>query len=352
MKHEAIPFHQWPAIDQSAWNIAIANGDWFDGQGPAAHWTPASQNSIRTNYGRWLGFIKCNYINQYDQPLLERLTPDTIEHYINALGNTVSNTTLFIYIDHLLCALQVMAPDHDLTWLKRMARQLQRDVTPKSKRHKMVDSQRLFALGVSLMNEAEEKSDSNKLVDAILYRDGLLISLLAARPLRRRTLSLIRIGKHFHHIGNHYILAFAAGDTKNKQAIDFELPGLLTPYLDRYLNYYRGHFPNAINHDGLWPSVKGCPLLSDGLYKRIITRTRTAFGFSINPHLFRDCAATTLATYKPDQVLTGAGLLGHSNLNTIHQHYIHAQTIQAGKNHQVNLIRIRKDLDVRGNRTP
>jgi len=318
MIHKAIPFHQWPKTDQSAWNAAIANGDLFDGQGPAAHWALASQISIRTNYGRWLGFIKCHHTYQYNQPLVERITPDTIEHYINLLGNIVSSNTLFIYIDHLLCALQVIAPDHDLTWLKQIARQLKRDVTPKPKRHRMVDSQRLFALGVSLMDEAEKYSGSNKLVTAILYRDGLLIALLAARPLRRRTLALIRIGKQFHHIGNHYTLTFATVDTKNKQSIDYELPCLLTPYLDRYLTYYRRCFPNVVNHDGLWASVKGGPLSSGGLYRRVITRTRTAFGFSINLHLFRDCAATTLAIYKPDQVLTGAGLLGHSNLNTIY----------------------------------
>ena len=198
------------------------------------------------------------------------------------------------------------------------------------------------------MDEAEEKPDGNKLTAPILYRDGLLIALLAARPLRRRTLSVIRIGKHIHHIGDHYTLTFAAADTKNKQAIDFNLPVTLTPNLDRYLNYYRSHFPNALNHDGFWASVKGCRLSGGGLYRRINIRTYDAFGFSINMHLFRDCAATTLAIHKPDQVLTAAGLLGHANLNTIHQHYIHAQSIKAGNEHQANVSRLRKRLDERG----
>ena len=351
MKRQAIPFQYWPETDKSAWNAAMFKGDWFDGRGPAAHWSIPSQNSVKAAYGRWLSFIEQHVPDDMSLPLAERVTPDTIEYFINLLGNEVSPATIYIYLNHLLCALGVMTTERDWDWLRTVARRLKRDATPKPKRHKMVDSQRLFALGLSLMEEAEEKHNGNKLATAVLYRDGLLIALLAARPLRRRTLSLIRIGQHIHQIGDHYSLTFAAVDTKNKQAIDFNLPLVLTPCINRYLRYYRGHFANTMHHDGLWASVKGCPLSGDAIYHRIITRTRTAFGFSLNPHLFRDCAATTLAVHKPDLVLTAAGLLGHANLSTIHQHYIHAQTIKAGNQHQANVNRLRKCLDARRNST-
>jgi len=70
-------------------------------------------------------------------------------------------------------------------------------------------------------------------------------------------------------------------------------------------------------------------------------RTKATFGVGISPHLFRDCAATTLATHRPDQVLVGAGLLGHSDLRAIHNHYIHAQTMKAGKAHQNTIAALR-----------
>jgi len=35
------------------------------------------------------------------------------------------------------------------------------------------------------------------------------------------------------------------------------------------------------------------------IYIRITTRTRDGFGRAINPHLFRDCAATSIAIEDP-----------------------------------------------------
>ena len=350
MKPRATPFNQWPTADQFAWNTALATGDRFDGRGAASHWSPASKNSIRAAYGRWLGFLGQKFPQLLSQNLLERVTPDSIGTYIKQLNMEVAASTTHIYIDHLLCALRVTAVDNDWGWLRSVACRLKRDVIPKAKRYRIVDSQRLFELGILLMDQADMKSDDKPLESAILYRDGLLIAILAARPLRRRTLSIIRIGQHILRIGDHYTLTFSSADTKNKQPIDYVLPVKLTSYLDRYLGHYRGLFPNAENHDGLWVSAKGNPLSASSIYRRVISRTHEAFGFSINPHLFRDCAATTLAIQKPEHVLMGAGLLGHSDLRTIHQHYIHAQTTKAGNAHQAVMRKLRRRMATRNPR--
>ena len=49
----------------------------------------------------------------------------------------------------------------------------------------------------------------------------------------------------------------------------------------------------------------------------------------MNPHLFRDCAVTSIAINDPDHVQSAAQLLGHSSLNTTEEHYIHAQAHKA-----------------------
>jgi hypothetical protein len=198
MNRKASPFSQWPVADQSAWKAAMATGDRFDGRGAASHWSDASKNSISAAYGRWLGFLR-----QYSPLLLkqapaERVTPDSIRAYIDQLNNEVAASTTHIYVDHLLCALRVMVPTHNWHWLKSVVRRLERDVIPKAKRHRMVDSELLFDLGITLMDRADLQPDANPLQKAILYRDGLLIAILAARPLRRRTLSAIRLNQHIH----------------------------------------------------------------------------------------------------------------------------------------------------------
>ena len=350
MNRKASPFNQWPMTDQSAWGTAMATGDRFDGRGAASHWSPASKNSISAAYGRWLGFLVQNFPLALNQAPVERVTPNSIGAYIDQLNNEVTASTTHIYIDHLLCALRVMGPSHDWNWLRSVVSRLKRDVIPKAKRHRMVDSGRLFDLGITLMERTDLQSDVKPLDKAILYRDGLLIAILAARPLRRRALSIVRIGQHILRIGDHYTFTFSSADTKNKQPIDYVLPVKLTSYLDRYLGHYRGLFLNAENHDGLWVSAKGNPLSASSIYRRVILRTHEAFGFSMNPHLFRDCAATTLAIHKPEHVLVGAGLLGHSDLRTIHQHYIHVQTTKAGNAHQTVMRKLRRRLATRSTR--
>lgn len=350
MKRKSTPFNQWPSADQSAWYAALATGDRFDGRGAASHWSEPSKNSIKVAYGRWLGFLEHESPQHFSQVLGERATPESIGAYIVQLKMEVAASTTRIYIDHLLCSLRVMAPDHDWSWLRSVVCRLNRDVKPKAKRHRMVDSTRLFDLGISLMDQAEASSNTNPLEKAILYRDGLLIAMLAARPLRRRTLSIIRLDQHIHRIGDHYTLTFSSADTKNRQPFEFSVPSLLTAYLDRYLGYFRGLFPDATRHDGLWASAKGNPSSGSSIYSRVVYRTKEAFGFSINPHLFRDCAATTLAIRNPGQVLTGAGLLGQSDLRTIHKHYIHAQAIEAGDAHQKVIEKLQRRLHTRSTR--
>jgi integrase len=63
----------------------------------------------------------------------------------------------------------------------------------------------------------------------------------------------------------------------------------------------------------------------------VIRRTTAAFGHGVNPHLFRDIAATTLALARPDQALLARDLLGHSRFDTTEEHYLHARTADAGR---------------------
>ena len=337
---KALPFAAWPEADEKLWLDALETGDRFSGRGKAAHWSIASQNSIRYAYGRWLAYIDCEHPENFSGLPANRFTQAIIRQYVEKLQNEVSASTVFIYLDQLLCGIQAMLPDKDISQYQLILRSLRRDIKPKAKHHRIVDSSRLFGLGLSLMDQAMPNT-SRSIDKAIQYRDGLIIALLAARPIRRRTLTCISIAKQLQQVGGLYHLVFSANDTKNKKPVEYVLPELLTDYIDRYLKFYRLIFPASNQHDGLWASAKGNPLSSSSIYVQILKRTKEAFGQSVNPHLFRDCAATTIATNKPDQVLVGAGLLGHSDLRAIHSHYIHAQTIKAGKAHQSTIAALR-----------
>ena len=77
------------------------------------------------------------------------------------------------------------------------------------------------------------------------------------------------------------------------------------------------------------------------IYDRIIERTREAFGIAINPHFFRDIAATTLAHADPEHVRISALLLGHSSFATTEQYYVRANMVAANRRRQESLLRLR-----------
>jgi integrase/recombinase XerD len=97
----------------------------------------------------------------------------------------------------------------------------------------------LFEFGLELMGAADGPSGGTPLQRAILYRDGLLIALMAARSLRRHNFSAIEIGRHLVKRGAGYWLCFEANETKTHEPIEVPVPDELIAPLEHYLTVYR-----------------------------------------------------------------------------------------------------------------
>ncbi len=54
-------------------------------------------------------------------------------------------------------------------------------------------------------------------------------------------------------------------------------------------------------------------------------------GTRVPPHFFRDAAVTTLTRISPRAAQLIPCVLGHKGPGTAEKHYIHAQTIEAGR---------------------
>jgi len=74
----------------------------------------------------------------------------------------------------------------------------------------------------------------------------------------------------------------------------------------------------------------------------IVEQTRAVFGHSVNPHLFRDCLATSVAVDDPNHFGIAARLLGHRNQATTERYYDQARSIDAIRRHQELIIGIRE----------
>ncbi len=345
---KVIPISNWPEYDQRSWNIALAGGDIFDNQGPGAHWSAGSRRSIATGYGRWIGYLRQTRSNSLALDPADRLTPDRFRQYVEYLQPNLTTAGLFNYVKHLYDAIRVMAPECDWRWLKEAVWKLASRVERPWKRPRMVDADRLLCLGLDLMDKASRVSAERPLNRAVRYRDGLIIALLAARPLRRRNLTAIRIGRNLLKVGDTYVLVFAANETKNHQSLEFSIPEIIAPYLNRYLADVRCCFPQANRHDGLWASAKGRPMTPEAIYERVCLRTREEFGHTINPHLFRDCAATTIAIRDPKHVMVARDLLGHSRLDMTERYYNQAQAIEVSRQYQQTVLALRRESEQNG----
>ena len=342
-----LPYGQWPDQDRVAWQAALASGDVFDDAGAAAHWAAGTRRTVLTGYRRWLQYLKSREPETLVLVPATRVMAARVELYVDMLRASITPAGVYNYVKHLYDAIRVMAPDEDWGWLQEVTRRLARHVEPRGKRHRMVDADRLLSLGLDLM---ERRCEDDKPLDStIRYRDGLIIALLSARPLRRRNVAGIRLGKNLVGVGDGYALVFSAEETKNHEPLEFPWPSFLLSQLEHYLSKIRPLFLRAHDHDGLWALAKGCPMTSGAIYSQVCKRTEAAFGFPVNLQLFRDCAATTIAERDPRHVRVSRDLLGHSRLETTDRYYNHARTHHAALAYQAGIAALRRRL-TRGQR--
>ena len=351
MTGKVLRLTRWPEADRAAWAAAFETGDIFDGRGPAAHWAAGSRRSVASGYGRWIGYLAAMEPGALSLPAAERITRARLRCYLDHLTAEITPAGVFNYTKHLYDAIRVMAPERDWRWFKAIAWRLDGRAPRRNKRSRMVTPGQLIRLGIGLMEQAQPQIEG--LNAAIAYRDGLIIALLACRPIRRRNLAALSIGRQLVRSGNLWHIIFRADETKNHQPYEATIPAFLQPFLERYLGDIRPLFPRAEAHEGLWASAKGGPLSGTGLYDLVCKRTRVAFGKPINLHLFRDIAATEIAYKDPAKIGIARDLLGHSDLRAIDKHYIQASQIQAGRAYHQALLAERNDLAQTGRkRTP
>jgi site-specific recombinase XerD len=262
-----------------------------------------------------------------------------------------AESTVYFRIHELDKAMRVLAPKIDWDWLRRIEAQTRARAKPaRPKRQRVVSSKELFDLGDMLMARAGSSQASSPRDRAALFRDGLMIAVLAARPMRLRNLIGIRIGQQLVRRGAEYWLVFTADETKTRYPIEVPVPPVLTSAIDEYLDYHRPLLllrPSdglAVVTDALWISERATQLKASATNYRINTVTRRELGSAINPHLFRDCAATSVALDDPEHVRIIASLLGHSSLATSERHYNQAHALQALRRYQEHLVQLRQRL--------
>jgi integrase/recombinase XerD len=348
----------WPNRDRELWEKGVEPIDLFETGGAGAGWSAASRFKTASGYSFWLQWLAAKELLDIDASPADRVTRERVASYVGELSAKLAPYSVLCRVQELHDALRVITPESSWDWLARVYRTLRGQVHPlrdKLSRLKPIDE--LAALGKRLMDEAEAAPDWSARRRAVLYRDGLMIALLAYRPIRLKNLAMMRLGPHLTKAGASWQIHFAADETKSHVPYEANIPSAIARRLERYLDAHRPFLMRGERADGadapppthpeldaVWVSEVGTQLEMGALARRVFDHTRSEFGRPISPHLFRDCAATSIAVHNPKHVGDASLVLGHAGHAMTEKHYNHARSLEASRRQAQTLTRLRCSL--------
>lgn len=158
-----------------------------------------------------------------------------------------------------------------------------------------------------------------------------MVAVITPCPIRRKNFADLSIGKDFIRLNRGWTILLPPDKVKNGEQVSLEVPGFLTEFIDHYIDNVRSTFPGGTCSSKLWLTWFGKSMSGHAVYLRMVEVTEKHFGKALNPHIFRDCAATFLSWESPAAAKAGQGLLMHRSDRTTQKHYTHARQIEAGR---------------------
>jgi integrase/recombinase XerC len=312
----------------------------------------ATQIGVINGYGRWLSWLAGRGLLDPLLPSGARVTRERLRAYTVDLQNTVAPFTVAARVEQVGHALRAMVPHGNWRWIQRAADRLRAQAIPvRDKRARLQSPEQLIGLGTALMAQGDDPASGSPAERAAAYRDGLLIAVLAHRPMRARNLAVILCGRHLVCRGGEWWLVFSAAETKTGpktgQGLEFPFPADLVPALHRYLEVHRPVLlargkrrPTPVT--AFWVSKHGTHMGYATIARQVRQRTAAAFGKSLSPHLFRDAVATGIAISAPTQMHMVQPLLGHTTQATSERHYNLAGSLEAGRRYEKTIAMLRQ----------
>jgi integrase len=289
------------------------------------------QQDLVKRYGLFLDSLSRSDRLDINAKAGEQVTPEAVAAYVAELQDRVSSVTVYGSIQKLRRFVQLIVPQRDLDWLIAIERELHSDMRPRSKWDRVVYTEVLEEAGLTLMAEAG-LSKRPKLTRARMFRNGLMIAILAHCPIRLKNYAALEIGRSFINVDGTWWIVLTAAETKEKREDERPVPDELTKSIHEYLRFYRPILARGkAGTTALWLAVNGKPMSYATMGELIADTTRMTTGVSINPHLFRTAAVATLATYAGDKPHAGGALLHHRPGPVTQEHYNRASCITAAR---------------------
>lgn len=330
-ERKALRLNEWPMPDQQRWEHACRSPGFLEPGGKASGWADATRSQVVKGYGKWLGYLTMRgWLDPALSPA-ERVTPARLEGYVQWMaGEGLASTTIASRITDLREAVRTMDPNADDAVLRRLISALRARESPTRNKHmRILPPDEILEATLSYLDGLQSLTCDNELIRASWHRTGLALAILACRPIRLKNLTALSLGINLVRSGGIWRCHFDAADTKERRHLSFTLPAILDAHMEIHLARYRPQLLQGAKSDHLWLSTRGRPASAQALYVGICLLTTTLFGRPINPHLFRDCVASAIATRDPEHVLIAARILGHASIQMTSRHYDQSRMIAA-----------------------
>lgn len=313
-QRRCLPLSEWPEEDRRRWQSAVTpkGRGRVTGRSAVAHLKPITVEKYMEGYGRWLGFLQWRGALDADKAPENRVTEDAAADYIDTLlelGN--AGHAVWNRLQELKAALKLVAPGIDFGWLLYPGGVDVRHRLDMTRRTFMVHHPRkLYRWGFDLMKLVLTLNGPRR--RQVMLRDGLMIALLAARAMRRRSVEAMELDTQVRRIDGQWHILLGAKDMKTGREIAYPVPPSLNGWIDRYVAVERVELLAGHSCEAFWVNWGGKPLRAAGIEKRIRWHSAKKFGAegAFGPHRFRYGIATVAPVADPTAPANGAVLLG------------------------------------------
>jgi integrase len=155
------------------------------------------------------------------------------------------------------------------------------------------------------------------------------IAILIVIPLRRRNLAAIDINQHLIANRNGVYLVIPEAQTKNREAVNFQIPSFALEIVKWYIREYRPYLI-AGQSSALFPGRGGACKAPHTLAQQVKGTIKQFVGLDFNIHLFRHAAGKIFLDINPGNYEVVRQLLRHKSINTTTSAYSGAETRKAG----------------------
>ena len=341
----SVDIQNWPELDRSLWRAALHVSTFLEPNGIAAHWADATKTQVQKGYGKWMHFLSTTGVLETEATVMPdlRITEERLRHYVQMLQEQgLASVTLVSRATDLQQALRVMNKGANLNLLSKLISSLQMRAVPSRNKHVRIrEPLEILTAAQDYMASVIGSLPQDPTLEAAHYRDGLMLAFFAMRPIRKKNFASIVLGHHMVWNKERWSCAFSANETKEARPLSFFLPEdrSFNDNLNLYLTKYRPLLlgaPCQANKQikdftgPLWISKRKTQMSEQAIYCNICKLSKQLLGVRINPHLTRDCAASSLSVNAPEYILAAARILGHASLSTTISHYEQSSMLSAG----------------------